>query len=98
MYPSAVVLLVAWAWAHSASRSTHALPRACSEAASPSSHTAMMPSLLSSSLSWVRSCSYSLSTITDIATTPGGGEGLHQLASGDQCYEKKQAQATADTE
>jgi hypothetical protein len=66
-------------------------PRACLEAASPSSHIMMVPSLLSSSTSWVRSCSCSSIATTNIAITPVGGEVLHQPTSDDHCHDKKLA-------
>jgi hypothetical protein len=43
----------------------------------PSSHTMMVPSLLSSSLSQVRSYSCSSSSTDAVATMPRGGEDLH---------------------
>jgi hypothetical protein len=57
-------------WECLATHSMHALPRACSEAASPSSQATMASSLLSSSLSQVKSYSCSSSNIADVAATP----------------------------
>jgi hypothetical protein len=85
------------AWAHLASYSMRALPMARSEAASPSSHTVMVPSLLSISFTRARSCSHGSFTTADVATAPGG-EGLHQPTSDDQHHDNNQAQATADME
>jgi hypothetical protein len=73
-------------------------PRARLKAANPSSHAAMVPSLLSSSLSWVRSVSRSSTATTDIATMSEGEEVLHQSTSRDQRYDKKQAQAITGAE
>jgi hypothetical protein len=55
---------------------------------------------LSSSLSWVRSCSCSSMTNANVAAAleGGGREGLHQPTSNDQLHDKKQAQATAIVE
>jgi hypothetical protein len=86
---------VASAWVLSALCSTQTLPMANSKANNPSSHAAMVPSLLSRSLSRARSCSHNLSATDDVATAPGGGEGLHQSTSGDQRHDKKQDRATA---
>jgi hypothetical protein len=61
-----------------------------SNTANPSSHAAMAPSLLSTSLSRARSFSHSSTATTDIATMLGGEEGLHQSRSWNQCYDKKQ--------
>jgi hypothetical protein len=59
----------------------------------PSSHAMMEPSLLSSSLSWARSFSYSSSSTADVTTAPGGGEDLHPKLNHDQGHREKQAHA-----
>jgi hypothetical protein len=58
----------------------------------------MVHSLLSISLSRVRRCSCNSTATTDVATTSEGEEVLHQSTNGDQCYDKKKAQETADAE
>jgi hypothetical protein len=70
-------------------------PRAHLKATSPSSHTAMAPSLLSSSLSRVRSSS---PATVNVAIAPGGGESLHQSASRNQRRVKRQAEAIIGVE
>jgi hypothetical protein len=72
----------------------HTLLKTRSKAASPSSHVGMVPSLLTSSLSRVRSYSCSSTSTADITAALGGVEGQHQPISNDQLYNKKQAQET----
>jgi hypothetical protein len=96
--PGEVVLPGSLDYARSVLHSIHALPRARSEATKLSSHTTMAPSLLSSSLSRARTCSYSSSIDIDITIAPKGGEYLHRPANNDQHHSKKQAQATVGTD
>jgi hypothetical protein len=85
--------LTALARTRLASHSVCTFPRARSKATDPSSHMAMAPSLLSSSLSRARSGPY------NSMTTAFEGDGaLHQSTSRDQCHNKKQAQASASIE
>jgi hypothetical protein len=62
-------------------------------APSPSSHVAMVTSLLSNSFSRARSCPYSSTT-----TIFEGDGALHQSTSRDRRHDKKQAQASTVTE
>jgi hypothetical protein len=85
-------------WTCMASHSVCTLPRARSKSANPSSYAVMAPSLLSSSLSRARRCFCNSMATADAATASKGGEVLHQSTSGDQCHNRKQAQAIVDTE
>jgi hypothetical protein len=80
------------------SRSMHTLRRAHSEATSPSSHAAMVPSQLSSSLSRARSYARSSSNTADVVIVPGGEEGLQSVTSDDQRHDKKQAEVAASVD
>jgi hypothetical protein len=80
------------------SHPVHALPRPHSKATNPSSHMAMVLSLLSSSLSRARSYSCNLTAGANVATASEGEEVLHQSTSGDQRHDMKQAQAITDVE
>jgi hypothetical protein len=71
-------------------------PRAHSKAANLSSHVAMVPSMLSSSLSWARSYSCNSIATTDAATMSKGEEVMQQSTSTVQRHDKKQAQAITD--
>jgi hypothetical protein len=62
----------------------HTFPWVCSKATNPSSHTAMAPSLLSSSLSRARCCPYS-----SMANACEGDGALRQSASRDQRHDKE---------
>jgi hypothetical protein len=66
-------------------------PRVCSKATVPSSHGAIVSSLLTSSLSRVRSCFCNSTANVGVDTVSDGAEGLHQSTSGDQCHNKKQS-------
>jgi hypothetical protein len=72
------------AWMRLVSHSMRTLPRARSKAANPSSYAVMAPSLISSSLSQVRSCSYNSMVSVGRATPSEGEEALHQSTSRDQ--------------
>jgi hypothetical protein len=84
------------AWMRLVTRSMRTLPRVWWKAANPSSHEAMAPSMLSSSLSRARSCYYNSTACADVATLFKGEDVLHQSTIGDQHHDKKQAQAIAD--
>jgi hypothetical protein len=86
------------AQAHSTSRSIQAFPRVHLKAIKPISHAKRAPSLVSSSLSQARSCSYNSMAITDVATTSEEEGALHQSTSRDRHHDKKQAQAGVGVE
>jgi hypothetical protein len=86
------------AWTRSVLCSMRTLSRTHTKVASPSSHTVTAPCLLSSSLPQARSCSCSSVATIDVTATPGGEEGLDQSTSGNQCHDKKQAQASTYAE
>jgi hypothetical protein len=84
VYPSLIVLPDSLDSVALASRSTHALPRAHSEASRPSSRATMTPSLLSSPLSRARSCSHSSTT-----TACEGDGALHQSKGRNRRHNKE---------